>query len=200
MKFEMAKNSLFAVLLRKPWWISAGIAVAMALLALALLPEAYRIGGALSGFPFVIIAVMAARAQWQRPSAARIEETQKALAAMSWTEFSSLLEQCFRRDGYTVQAGNGAPVDLTLERQGRRTLVSARRWKSARTGLEPLRALQAAREASDVWPDALCVSLGELTETARPFAAEQRIVIWQAAELAQALRGLLARPPIGPRR
>ena len=68
-------------------------------------------------------------------------------------------------------------------------LVSARRWKAARTGLETLRALQAARDATDT-PDALYIGLGSLTDPARQFAAEHRIAIWHAAELAQALRGL----------
>ena len=68
-------------------------------------------------------------------------------------------------------------------------LVSARRWKSAQTGLEPLRALQAAREASEA-PDAMFIGLGPISDSARPFAAEHRIAIWQAAELAHALRGL----------
>ena len=38
MKLRMAENSLFAILLRKPWWLSLAIAGVMALLALALLP------------------------------------------------------------------------------------------------------------------------------------------------------------------
>ena len=75
-------------------------------------------------------------------------------------------------------------------------LVCARRWKSARTGLESLRALQAARDAGDA-PDALYIGLGALTDTARSFAAEHRIAIWQAAELAQALRGLPLKPAAG---
>jgi restriction system protein len=69
-------------------------------------------------------------------------------------------------------------------------VVAARRWKSARVGLEALRALQAAREAREA-PDALLIALGELTDTARPFAARHRIAVWQAAEIAQALRGKL---------
>ena len=67
--------------------------------------------------------------------------------------------------------------------------VAARRWKSARTGLEALRPLQAAREASGA-ADALYIGLGELTDTARPFAATHRIAIWQVGEVALALRGL----------
>ena len=49
--------------------------------------------------------------------------------------------------------------------------------------------MQAAREATDT-PDALYIGLGSLTETASLFAKEHGIVIWQAGELAHALRGL----------
>jgi restriction system protein len=191
--FKMAENSLFAVLLRSPWWVSIAIGVVLGALGVALLPEDWRVAAALSGFPFLVIGAMAAWRQSKLPSAARIDTTRQAVAAMAWPAFAALLEQAFARDGYTVQRGAGNDgVDFVLERRGRRMLVSARRWKSARTGLEPLRALQAAREAAgdDVPNDALLVCLGELTDNARPFAAEHRIAVWQAAELAQALRGL----------
>ena len=189
MKFQMAKNSLFAVLLRSPWWISACIALVLALLSFALLPEAYRIVGALGGSPFVVVAALAARRQWHLPSDARVAETQQALSTMAWPAFAALLEQALRRDGYRVQPGQVAGIDFELERQGRRMLVSARRWKSARTGLEVLRTLQTARDKSEA-SDALYIGLGPLSENARPFAAEHRIAVWQAAELAHALRGL----------
>ena len=182
----MADRSLFAILLRSPWWISLAIAAVLSLVAAALLPSEYRIAGALSSFPFVVIAALAARRQWRLPGAARIEQTRQAVAAMAWPEFARALEAAFQRDGYSVSPGRKTPVDFELERAGRTMLVSARRWKSARIGLEPLRALQAAREAADA-PDALLIALGEFTDTARPFAAEHRIAVWQAAELAQAL-------------
>ncbi len=191
----MAKNSLFAILLRSPWWVSAGVGIALGLLAAALLPDAYRVAGALSGFPFIVISAMAAWRGRDLPSAARIEQTQQALAAMAWPAFAALLEQAFQRDGHTLVAREprATPaVDFVLERKGRRMLVCARRWKSARTGIETLRALQAARDAAgdDMPNDALLIALGEPTDSARPFAAEHGIAIWQAAELAQALRGL----------
>jgi restriction system protein len=189
LKFQMAKNSLFAVLLRSPWWVSALLALVVAVVAAALVPDAYRVAGALSGLPFAVIAVIAAVRQWRQPSAARVAETQQALATLAWPAFAALLEQAFRRDGYTVHRGATGAVDFELQRQGRRMLVSARRWKSARTGLEPLRALQAARVAADA-EDALFIGLGPLSDSATPFAAEHRIAVWQAAELAQALRGL----------
>ncbi|QPF76401.1 restriction endonuclease [Roseateles sp. DAIF2] len=189
----MAKNSLFAILLRSSWWISLLIGLLLGLLSFALLPEHLRVVGALSGFPFIVISLIAARRQWHLPSAARIEQTQQALATMAWPAFAALLEQAFRRDGYTLvpqgKGGADAAFDFELERQGRRMLVSARRWKSARTGLEALRALQGAREVRQA-DEALYIGLAALSDNARPYAAEQRITLWQAPELAHALRGL----------
>lgn len=189
MKFQMAKNSVFAMLLRSPWWISVAIALVMGVLGLALLPEKFGAVGAFLGLPFVVIGVLAARRQWHLPTAARIEQTHQATAGMAWPAFAALLEQAFRRDGFKVERGKTAAVDFELERKGRRMVVSARRWKSARAGLEDFRSLQAAREASEV-PDALMITLGTLTDNARPFAARHGIAVWQAAELAHALRGL----------
>ena len=186
MKLRMAENSLFAVLLRSPWWVSIAVAVVLALLAGALLPANYRVVGVVSTLPFVVIGALAARRQWRLPSAAQAAQTLQAISRMSWQEFAPRLEDALRRQGYAVQRGRGAVVDFELERQGRRTLVSARRWKSARIGLEALRALQAERAAADA-SDALYVCLGELTDTARPYAVEHGITVWQAADLARVL-------------
>jgi restriction system protein len=188
LKLQMAKNSLFAVLLRSPWWISAVMALAVGLASVALLPEQFRVVGALSGLPFIVISAVAARRQWRQPSAARVAETHKAVATMAWPAFAALLEQSFRRDGHAVQPGGSAAVDFALERKGRRVLVCARRWKSAQTGLAALQALQAAREAATDGPAGLYIGLGALTDPARAFASRHRIDVWQSAELAQALR------------
>ena len=197
MQLKMAKNSLFAILLRKPWWVSMGIAALIGLVAAALLPRDYRAVGALSGLPFIIVGVVAAYRQRLLPSAARVAQIVEAASAMNWPAFSKLLEQGFTRDGFSVRALKGEAADFELERKGRIMLVSAKRWKSARIGIEALRQLQAAREAADA-PDALYIGLGELTDNARPFAAEHRIALWQGAELAQALRGIDL-PSAGPR-
>lgn len=185
----MSEKSLFAVLLRSPWWVSMALAAVLALLAVIWLPADYRVAGALSALPFVVIGMLAARRQWRLPSAARVAQTAAAVSTMAWPQFAALLEQAFRRDGYTVQRGTTGAFDFELERNGRTMLVAARRWKSARTGLEVLRALQLARDARQA-PDALLIGLGELTDNARPFAAEHRIAVWRSAELAQALRAL----------
>ena len=183
----MPRNSLFAVLLRSPWWVSLAIAAGLSLVLAALLPADYRVVGALSTFPFVVIGALAAWRQAHLPSAAEVARTQERVSAMTWAAFSALLEETFRRDGFEVTPGAAAPVDFELTRAGRRMLVSARRWKSAQTGAEPLRALQAARQAADAG-DALLICMGGLSDNARPYAAQHGIRVWQAAELAHALR------------
>lgn len=194
MKFNLPRNSLFAVLLRSPWWVSVAIAVVLGLVAAALLPDAYRVVGSLSGFPFLVIGAMAAQRQWRLPSAARVQQTQAAVSALAWPAFQALLTDSFRRNGFELlPSPRGDAVDLVLQRQGRRMLVSARRWKTARLGVEPLRALQAARQADDAsadLPQAVCICLGGATDNALEFARSHAITLWGPPELALALRGM----------
>ena len=54
----MAENSLFAILLRSPWWVSLAIAAVLALIARLLLPADYAVVGMLGiGLPFVLVPV-----------------------------------------------------------------------------------------------------------------------------------------------
>ena len=52
MKFKMAPNSVFAILLRKPWWISFVLASVFVLVAFALLPDDLQVVGSLGAIPF----------------------------------------------------------------------------------------------------------------------------------------------------
>lgn len=198
LKYKMAKNSLFAILLRSSWWVSMAIGLALGLVCLALLPTEFKLVGAASGLPFIVISLMAAARQWKRPGAARVASTLQAVSTMPWPAFASLLEQSFRRDGYAVTRVNADAFDFELERAGRHALVSARRWKSARIGLEALKALQDARQKRDA-SDAYVIGLGALSDNARPYAQAQGITVWQADELATAFQGLPL-PPAGPAR
>jgi restriction system protein len=184
----MARNSLFAVLLRSPWWVSIGAAVGVALAARIVLPDRYAIAGALTGVPFVVIGSIAAWKQLSAPSAARVSSTLEAIGSMSWGDFSSAIEDAFRRDGYTVTRLNGPQADFEMIKAGRTSLVSCKRWKAATTGVEPLRALHAVRQAREA-QEGIYVAVGEMTDNARRFAMENKIRLVQGADLAQMLRG-----------
>ena len=193
MNFSPRRNSLFGVLLRAPWWVSVLIGTVIGLVAAALLPAEFRVVGAMSGFPFAVIGAIAAQQQWRLPSAARVQQTQAAVGALGWAPFQALLGDALRGSGYDVQPGTGDAVDMVLQRQGQRTLLCARRWKTARLGVEPLRALQAARQReADEGPQplAICVCLGEISDNARSYATAQGIALWSAADLALVLGGV----------
>jgi restriction system protein len=189
MKLKMAPNSLFAMLLRSPWWISFALAVVVALVARLVLPKTLELFAVFSAIPFVVIGSVAAWKQLRSPSAAKVADTLAALATLPWNPFADAMEQAFRRDGHEVTRLAGTAADFALAKAGRSTLVSCRRWKARRTGVEPLRELHAAMEAQDA-AAGIHVTLGEPTEQAARFAAEHRIQILQGAALAAFLRGI----------
>ena len=86
----MNKNSLFAVLLRSPWWISIAVAAGIFALARMALPEAYALYGIFASLPFIVIGGYAAWQQLRAPSAAQIAATLESLRALSWGEFSAI--------------------------------------------------------------------------------------------------------------
>jgi restriction system protein len=189
MRFKMAPNSLFAILLRSPWWISIAIAVVFMVVASALLPEELRLFGAAGGLPFLVLGAVAFWRQWGQPSATQVEALQQRLATLSWGEFSPLLQQGFQRQGYVVEPAQGG-ADLRLRRDGRQTLVSAKRWKAARHGEEAIQALaQAVRRDDDVSAGAY-IALGDLSPQALRLADREGIQVLNAAALAQLLRGV----------
>ena len=185
-RLKMSKNSLFAHLLRSHWWVSIAIALLIAVASRIIDSEKYS-GYILSfSFPFVVIGLMAAWKQRHTPSASRVESTVENLATMNWRDFSAVMEDAYRRDGFSVTRSAGA-ADFKLIKAGRVYLVCCKRWKAATHGLEPLRELEAARKAQDVH-EAVYVALGEMSDNARRFAQENRITLTQGPELARLLR------------
>lgn len=193
MKLRMAENSLFAILLRSRWWISLLVAVGFVAVSFALLPESVRMVGALGGAPFVIISVMAARRQWGLPSPAKAEALLKTAASMGWPDLAEALAAGWRREGYTVQRLQDGAADFLLERQGRTVVASARRWKAARVGTEPLRELLQAVDRHQA-SSGLFLALGEPSEAAATFARQNAITLMRGNALAQLLRDMPTTP------
>ncbi len=184
MQWKMNENSLFAVLLRSRWWLSFALAIAVTAVGVSLLPQPYTLAGWLMGVPFAVIGCIAAWRQLRLPSHARIERTVAAVQAMPVPEFRRELMDGFRGDGYEVDASAGAGYDFIVRKEYRRAVVACRRFKVARTGIEPLREVVAARDAADA-QDVMYVALGEVTDNARAFAAKHSIRIVDGAALAR---------------
>jgi len=192
MRLKMARNSLFAVLLRSQWWISVLVAIVVVAASRALLPAQYWLFGAMGAFPFLVIAAVALGRQLRRPSAKRTQDILQQVRSMSWREFAQALQQAFERDGCRVERLEGGAADLAVSRGSRTTLVAARRWKAARHGEEGLIALHAQMRERDA-SECSYVALGELSANAQRFARTHNVQLIQHDALVQLLRALPVR-------
>ncbi len=188
MKFKMSKSSLFAILLRSPWWISMLLVLVFVLAVRALLPPQYVAFGVIGSFPFLVIGVITAWRQWHAPSSVRLAAALAQAGAMSWRDFAAALETAFVAQGYAVTRLTGAAADLQLVKAGRKTLVSCKRWKAANHGVEALRDLAAAKDALEAQA-CIYISLGAVTQNARVFAQTQGIQLMSEDDLAALLAG-----------
>jgi restriction system protein len=179
MALKMHENSLFAILLRKAWWTSALAAAAIFGLLRWFMPWEFALFAAA---PFIAISAWVAWKQLRVPGAARIAKAIDRLRGQSWDEFAGAMEAAYRREGFQVIRLEGGRADFELVQGARHTLVASKRWKATRTGIEPLRELEAAREAHEAH-ECVYVSVGEITAQARVFAAEKKIRVMEAADL-----------------
>jgi restriction system protein len=181
MKLTLHRNSLFAVLGRSHWWISALLAAGVFGATRMFLPLEMA---AFAALPFAVIAAYAGWKRLRAPSARRVAATLERLTAMQREGFTAALEAGWRREGYEVSRAGGAQFDLELRRDGKVSLVGCRRWKAVRTGVEPLRELHAAGRAREAH-ELICVAAGEITGQARAFAEQNKIRLLHGAELAR---------------
>ncbi len=182
----MPPNSLFAVLLRKPWWASGLIAGAISLAAAALLPPAWVVVGVLSSFPFMVVAAMAAWRQRDAPDAKAVEHTLVDAAAMGWPQFQKQVHASLVKQGYVIEAGQAnserqasnkatRPVaDVLASKEGRTLVIACKRWKAASPGVEALRELKTLQTSLDA-DTALHLSLQPVSESAAQFAQAEGV-------------------------
>jgi restriction system protein len=81
---------------------------------------------------------------------------------------------------------DGGAADFELAKAGRISLVACKRWKAARTGVDPLRDLHDAKRAREAH-ECIYVATGEITEGARAFALERSLRLIHGAELVKLL-------------
>ena len=178
---KMHEKSLFAILLRSPWWASFLAALGTAAVARFFIPPVYA---AFSALPFVVITVVVGWRQLRAPSAKSVAGALERLRAVPWDEAAAAMEEGFRRQGYAVSRLAVPQADFELDRDGRKTLVACKRWKATRTGIEPLRELDAARSVREAHA-CIYMAAGEITGQARQFAVQKSIRLLEGAELAK---------------
>lgn len=193
MKFKMAPNSGFAMLLRAPWWVSWALAAVIVLGCFALLPAHLALFAAAGALPIGVIGIIAAWRQWRAPSSARLQAQLDMANALTGAQWADWLTRAWSAEGYVVQTLGSvgtianANADLRLERGGQAILVSLRRCKAANHGVEPLRALWQEQQRQGAQGSVYVLLQGQLTDGAQAFAKEQSLVLLQGADLATLL-------------
>ena len=177
----MRKDSLFSILSRAPWWMSLVIAAAMFAGIRLFLPD---IAAFFAALPFLVIAGYAGWRQTRAPGADRIARAVATLRAMPSDNFSVVIGEAFRYDGYNVARRTDGAADFELRKNGRLTVVSCKRWKVAQTGVGPLRDLLAAKRQSEA-QDCIYVAGGDVSDNARKFATENSIQLMNDATLGE---------------
>ncbi|MFN0162252.1 MAG: restriction endonuclease [Burkholderiales bacterium] len=175
-------GSLFAFLLRSPWWVSFLIALGLFAIAKLFLPAAYAIATTL---PFLGIGAWVAWKQSKIPGQAKVDATMERLRGMGWNEFSTEVQESFRGRGYEVAPARGV-ADFTLTRDGYVTLLACKRWKAAQTGVAPLRELAEAQRAAEARA-AIYVTAGAVAPAAIEYAAANDITVLSDLGLTQHL-------------
>ena len=175
------KQSLFAILSRQPWWVS--VAVAAVLFGLAQLALPMLIAAAIA-IPFLGISLFAGYRQLREPSAEHLDELLARVRAMPWENFSGVLREALRRDGYRIEDVNQDPVDFKVDKASRIAIISCKRWKAAQTGIGPLRELHAAKDRHDAG-ECIYIAAGDFTANAREFAQQKSIRLVHGRALAK---------------
>jgi restriction system protein len=175
----MAQKTLFSLLLGLPWWISALVAVAFFGFAQMIFPPV----APFVALPFFGIAFYVGYRQLRTVSPGRVEQRLQAARELSWEQFSNIVCNAYRGQGYTVESANKSAFDFTLAKQGRVTLLQCRRWKVQQLGVGPLQELVNAVAGLDAY-NGICITAGNLTPQAREFAVGKPISLVSGSELA----------------
>jgi restriction system protein len=188
MAFKMAKGSLFAKLMRSPWWYSVIIGLLFIAASLLIAGGQYVILGIAGSLPFFGIAGHAGYKQSQQPSHKRVLEVAQQVQKMRAGQIAEKIADSYIENGYESNVFKGNAADLELTRGYRKILLCSKRFKVGNTGIEPLKQLVAAGEPAEA-TGYLYVALGEISATAREYARQNNIELIQAIRLATLFDG-----------
>jgi restriction system protein len=176
----LARESLFQILSRQPWWLTLLVAVFIfGIMQLVFPPLAPFVA-----LPFAAVAGYLAWRQIRAGPSLNVEERLATLRAMPWENFSLVVSESYRRQGYTVEDSKSAAFDFKLSKKGQITLVQCRRWKVNQVGDAPVRELVKAMEKQNAF-NCVCITAGEFSANAREFARGRPVTLLAGAALAE---------------
>lgn len=117
----------------------------------------------------------------------------ESIRDMSWQDFELLVGEAFRRKGFEVRkvGGGGADggIDLVLTKNGKKSIVQCKRWKTFSIGVPLIRELYGVM-TSERANDCIFVSSGNYTAEARLFTEDKPIWLIDGNELLEMIAGV----------
>lgn len=212
----MARKRLFFNGLKTlPWWFSLLLA-AVAYVGLKYFlpgiefksPLLKGLGPAFSTmasffvFIFIFTAALSAYHAWRKGELFDGQTSVKSIKELSWKDFEYLVGEAYRRKGYSVveNTGSGADggIDLVLSKNGEKTLVQCKNWKSRSVGVKTIRELYGVVMAEGA-SEGVVVCSGYFTSDAIDFAAGKPLTLIDGSELSQFVGGLQKTQLIKPK-
>jgi restriction system protein len=120
----------------------------------------------------------------------------ESIRSLSWQSFERIVAEAYRRQGYEVQmtaVGADGGVDLILHKEGLRTDVQCKQWRTKIVGVELVRQLKGAMATVGV-PEGIFVSSGRFTRDAQAFAQDAGIRTVDGPALERLVQGLQPKP------
>ena len=187
-----------------PWWCSVALAVATYAGQRWVLPSVTEpqsvLGRLVPGLQqianwlalvFVVVAGISVFRELYRRRLLDGQTGVDSLRNLSWEAFEHLVGEAYRRQGFKVEeVGGRAPdgaIDLLLYRNGRKTIVQCKRWKTTRVGVILIREFYGVL-VSESAERGIFVTTGSFTPDALEFAHGKPIDLVDGDHLATLVR------------
>ncbi|MEK9940710.1 MAG: restriction endonuclease, partial [Methylotenera sp.] len=150
-------------------------------------------------FIFIVGAVVSLLKSKQRSKLLDAQTSLESIRSMSWQAFELLVGEAFKRKGFDVKenGGGGADggIDLILTKNGKKSIVQCKRWKTFSIGVPLIRELYGVMVSENA-NDCIFVSSGNYTAEARLFAENKPIWLIDGSELLKMVADVQVQPKI----
>ena len=137
---------------------------------------------------FIFTAAFSAFHAWRKGELLDRQTSVKSIKDLPWKDFEYMVSEAYRRQGYSVQenlgGGSDGGVDLVLNKDGNRTLVQCKNWKSSKVGVTTVRELFGVMTAEGA-SGGIVVCSGHYTNDATEFAKGKPISLIDGAALSR---------------
>jgi len=155
----------------------------------AMYPGFLLLGKVLSGL-FLFAAFVSFLTQVIRSKRFKTTNSLADIRSLTWRQFESYIGELFRTEGYFVLETPEGPdngVDLVLRKDGEKTYVQCKHWKTNQVGVDKIRELLGSMTAGGAH-SGIFVASGTYTQPAKDLARECGIRLIGGDELAGLLK------------